>query len=181
MLLGGWKKIKKLAGGGQHILGVDHDGRLLSMGNNRYGQLGVDRTVGSRSSPLSRRWCKPLPNGAEVAKIACGENSSYAIDKQGRLYTWGDNRLGQLGRSTVEPWSATPRLCKMISEGDEEVVAVDGGVAHSLSCTRTQDVYSWGQWRYQAHGLPRDGLDVGKIEYGRDEPRAIKSPYRIPC
>lgn len=35
--------------------------------------------------------------GFEIAAVACGDRHSLALDKEGRLFTWGDNSSGQLG------------------------------------------------------------------------------------
>ena len=40
---------------------------------------------------------KKIENLSNIIKIKCGIDYTIAMDKDGKLYSWGSNRYGQLG------------------------------------------------------------------------------------
>jgi alpha-tubulin suppressor-like RCC1 family protein len=68
------------------------NGSVLAWGDNDRGQLG-DGTRVSSDVPLRVE----VPTGVTFVKVSSGGYASYAIDRSGRLWAWGDNRSGQLG------------------------------------------------------------------------------------
>jgi alpha-tubulin suppressor-like RCC1 family protein len=68
------------------------NGSVWAWGDNDRGQLGVGTKVSSEV-PLRVE----VPNGVTFVKVSSGGYASYAIDRSGRLWAWGDNRSGQLG------------------------------------------------------------------------------------
>jgi len=74
------------------------NGSVWAWGSNDRGQLGVGTRVSS-DVPLR----VDVPKGVTFVKIGSGGFASYAIDRSGQLWAWGDNRSGQLGtgRSTT--------------------------------------------------------------------------------
>jgi alpha-tubulin suppressor-like RCC1 family protein len=126
-VLGAVKTFCKIAGGAQHTLAIDKNGRLWSWGNNFVGQLG-DNTVTSRRTPVSV---------SGTVKTFChiyasvNSNSSFGLDKNGQLWAWGNNSAGQLGtnsnvsaRTPVSVLGTKKTFCQ-ISAGDIFTVAID--------------------------------------------------------
>jgi alpha-tubulin suppressor-like RCC1 family protein len=68
------------------------NGSVWAWGDNDRGQLGVGTRV---SADVPRR--VDVPKGVTFVKVGSGGYASYAIDRSGRLWAWGDNRSGQLG------------------------------------------------------------------------------------
>jgi alpha-tubulin suppressor-like RCC1 family protein len=68
------------------------NGSVWAWGDNDRGQLG-DGTRVSSSVPLR----VDVPRGVTFASVSSGGYASYAIDRAGRLWSWGDNKSGQLG------------------------------------------------------------------------------------
>lgn len=191
--LKGWEGIICLAGGGQHILGLDYRNVMYSMGSNLYGQLGLMASRDARADEhadeqgsLRRRKCDALKGGSKPAKIVCGENTSFAIDKKGMLYAWGEDTRGQLGRGSVGLPQRRPEMRTVwYSKGKkveklQNVVAVDSGVAHTLACTKEGTVYSWGHFVHGALGLNEKGVsnENGNFEGGA-RPQVFKRPTEI--
>ena len=87
---------------GQTIAILDN-GTLWTWGNGRHGQLGNGR-INSSSTPIRIT----LPGGAEAATVASGGYASYAIDRSGKLWSWGRNDNGQLGTGSRGPDQLTP-------------------------------------------------------------------------
>lgn len=54
-----------------------------------------------------------LPSLHSIVGIACGSDSSAAVDASGVAYTWGRNRVGQLGLNCLEDQPA-PRVVESL-------------------------------------------------------------------
>ncbi|XP_026666996.1 secretion-regulating guanine nucleotide exchange factor-like isoform X2 [Ceratina calcarata] len=113
------QKIKKIVGGAGHTLILDDNGHVYTCGWNNRGQLGFP----VKEEVLSlQRICRKFKE--KVADIACGWDCSAALTKNGRLFLWGSNCFGQLGKDpkslqwTHEPFEiATGRKIKGVSMG----------------------------------------------------------------
>jgi alpha-tubulin suppressor-like RCC1 family protein len=76
---------------GQTIV-VLKNGSVWTWGDNDRGQLGTG-TRTNAASPVKVH----VPDDLTFVRVSSGGYASYAIDKTGRLWAWGDNRNGQLG------------------------------------------------------------------------------------
>ena len=77
------KKYKHISAGYYHSLAIDEDDYLWTWGRNKYGLLGIGNS-NITESPT------PIKIGDRKYKyISAGEDNSYAIDKNGSLYFWG--------------------------------------------------------------------------------------------
>lgn len=98
------EKVKQIAGGLEHAVLLTNKGRVFTLASasdsfpNR-GQLGVPgltwitRPEGAFDQPHE---LKTL-SGFNITQVACGDHHSLALDKEGRVFSWGDNANGQLG------------------------------------------------------------------------------------
>lgn len=102
--LGSGEKITSVAGGQEHVLLLTSKGRLFSSASSALaypskGQLGIPglswhtRPQGPYDLPHEITTLR----GFEVAKIAAGDFHSVAADREGRVFSFGDNSFGQLG------------------------------------------------------------------------------------
>ncbi|KAF7943312.1 hypothetical protein EAE96_011241 [Botrytis aclada] len=115
------EKVTDISSGLEHCLLLTSKGRLFSAasGSEDYpskGQLGVpgltwtSRPPGRYDQP---HWLSTL-QGFDIAKIATGDYHSLAVDTQGRVFSFGDNSVGQLGfeynseASTIDAPSLVP-------------------------------------------------------------------------
>ena len=82
--------------GKEHSLALTGDGRVWSWGANFSGQLG-DSTGRTRTLPVEVVF--PLSD-VRIVAIEASNNHSFALDSEGRLWSWGDNGSYQLGDTT---------------------------------------------------------------------------------
>jgi alpha-tubulin suppressor-like RCC1 family protein len=120
------KTFCKISAGYAHTIAVDKNGRAWSWGQNNYGQLG-DNSITCRATPVSIRGAAKT-----FCQIAAGVDSHVlGIDKDGRVWAWGNNSRGQLGdnsqvskRTPISVLGAVKTFCQ-ISAGGQFSLAID--------------------------------------------------------
>jgi len=146
--------------------------RLWTCGWNEQGQLG--RVTAEASSSL----LAPVDGLAElVVAVAGGWAHTLAVDAHGRLWAWGSNRHGQIGKvrekplesyrhaklftgrrpavvpagvTSVETSSSTPTRVSIRDECGSEVrvIAVAAGMTFSAAVDAAGRLYTWGAGRH---------------------------------
>lgn len=82
---------------------VTDSGDVLSAGSTKYGQCGR-LPDGARAAALATFSRINLPDSASpIVSASCGWNHSVLLDSLGRVYTFGRNSHGQLGRAISNP------------------------------------------------------------------------------
>jgi alpha-tubulin suppressor-like RCC1 family protein len=99
------KNISELACGGNHVLVLLDDNRLLVWGDNKEGQLGIAKFTKVKA-PLKRL---KFFQDKKILSIGAGNSFSWALTGTKQLYLWGCNREGQLG-FPCSKYYATPVL-----------------------------------------------------------------------
>jgi alpha-tubulin suppressor-like RCC1 family protein len=138
---GATKTFCQISSGDAFSLAIDKNGRAWGWGYNNHGQIG-DNSITQKNSPVSvlgavKTFCKIAAGGA-----ASANSFSLAIDKNGRVWGWGNNGVGQLGnnaivsqRTPVSILGATKTFCE-ISNGVNQ--------AFALAIDKNGRVWSWG-------------------------------------
>ena len=135
-----------VASGSIHTLVLTQDGAVYGWGPNQYGQLGTGDVVERRVPTLV-----PLPERA-IAIGAGGSHSAAILAAEGRVYTWGWNVFGQLGRGYQgTPDQGEPVPAAIAVTGASELALGD---LHCL--VRTSDARVWA-WGYNTEGQVGNG------------------------
>ncbi|KAL0488313.1 E3 ubiquitin-protein ligase HERC [Acrasis kona] len=144
------KNVAIVRAGSTFSLVLTTDNLLISFGSNSFGQLGTGNTVADSfsSSPLgvvrSKVWTDRI-----IKDIQCGYFHSLFITADGLVYSFGNNRNGQLGIGTttdsyvpiapaVRPWTTDGRTA----------VGIKTGGLFSMVLTTDGTVYSFGSNAY---------------------------------
>ena len=90
--------IKAISAGGDHTVAIDENGKVYAWGYNGNGQLG-DGTNNRSYIPICISDIST--NLVNIKEISAGRYHTVAIDEEGKVYAWGDNRIGQLGDGTT--------------------------------------------------------------------------------
>ena len=110
-------------------------------GDNRAGQLGL-QPRGPILNPA------PIKGAVRWASVALSANHSIAIAADGKVYCWGLNNQGQLGRGHASDNVADPEPVLSTFELDElSVVAVGAGTNHSIVAAGDA-LFVWGNNQY---------------------------------
>lgn len=133
----GSSRISAIAAGSNHVVALDTYGVVHTWGAGQQGQLGRHVPVrrglnGTRPERLGLRG---------IVLIGAGTYHSFAVNKEGQVFGWGLNSMGQLGlgeyRAPSEDegvvWS--PTLIETLSPqalGGARVVQISGGEHHTL-------------------------------------------------
>lgn len=141
------------AAGGAHSLALLQDETVWAWGDNSFGQLGDGRSGGNSTRPGQ------VQGLSGVVAIAAGYLHSLAVLKDGTVWAWGLNNLGQLGDgSTLDRPTPVPVL-DLNGQPLGDVIAIAGGGWHSLALRRDGTVWAWG---YNANGQLGDGSTVNR-------------------
>lgn len=154
------ENIIQVACGNDFSLFLYNTGKVLAIGKNTSGQLGVGDT-NDRFELTEVR----LPN--KVKEIGASDDSAYALTENNTLYTWGDNRYRQ-AKNSDDPCIPTPTRYQV--KGKEKVTQFALGWYASYAMTESGTLYGWGNKLglvslndynyepiYQAEPIPQSG------------------------
>ncbi|MHA3770083.1 RCC1 domain-containing protein [Verrucomicrobiota bacterium sgz303538] len=137
------KTIVAVAAGERHSLALCSDGTVAAWGHNAFGQLGNNSTISS-PVPVAVDTTGVLA-GKTIVAVTAGQNHSLALCSDGTVAAWGDNRLGQLGRTSIQ----TSKVPVMVNNtagalAGKTVISVAAGSAHSLALCTDGTLAAWG-------------------------------------
>ncbi|MDH5218055.1 MAG: hypothetical protein OEX19_10185, partial [Gammaproteobacteria bacterium] len=131
------QNIIKVAAGQNHVLALIGNNKLLAWGDNKHGQLGNGENQ-SVATPLY------VGNGSfgelfGVVDIGAGNNHSVAVMENGAVFTWGENKMGQLGIRSKQNSSSPVQVA-----GIENAKKTSVGANHNLVLLDDGRVLAWG-------------------------------------
>jgi alpha-tubulin suppressor-like RCC1 family protein len=147
-----------------HSAVVTREGELVTFGCGRFGQC----LSSVSSDPVwIGRW-KPN-DGSKLIQVGCGRRHTTVLDDKGRIWSFGDNKYGQLGRSVAKgSVDVTPRLVDITQNGWNGY-AIRCGWSHTIVVAKdtggSTAVFGWGRG------------DKGQLGTGRTENGAM--PLRL--
>jgi alpha-tubulin suppressor-like RCC1 family protein len=132
-------------------LAIDKNGRAWAWGVNGNGQLG-NNTVISQRTPVS-----VLGAVKTFCKVSVGGFHSLAIDKNGRLWAWGNNSNGQLGNNTSANSVCTP---VSVLGAIKTFCHIAGGNSQSVAIDKNGQAWGWG---FNGSGQTGDGSATDRL------------------
>ena len=139
-------------GQGEFTLVLSSDGRLFSFGDCRSGQLGIGESLCQVNDCSALAMCQKTPYEVDFSAfaeeewyppqftdIAAGERFAVAMEKNGRIFAWGDGRYNGIanGCAHARPiLRAVHRKCCLgRGVGSARLGASDGGLHGPRCCT----------------------------------------------
>ncbi len=122
-----------IAGGQTHTAIATPDGPVMSWGGDAFGQLG-DGSYGLGSSDAAQALYV-----SDAIAVAAGSFHTVALTKDGSVWSWGDNRWGELGDGGRSSHTAPEKIA-----GIDHIVAIAAGGLHSLALDANGIVWTWG-------------------------------------
>ncbi|KAI8391032.1 regulator of chromosome condensation 1/beta-lactamase-inhibitor protein II [Radiomyces spectabilis] len=115
-----------------------HAGRVFVFGTGDAGELGLGEDMLERKKPMPLR----ALDGESICDIVCGGMHTLALTKTGKLWSWGCNDEGALGRQGDE---YEPGLVEALK--DVVIVKVACGDSISLALSDQGKLFCWGTFR----------------------------------
>lgn len=88
--------------------------------------------------------------GHVIRQVTCGGLHTAVVTEEGKVFTWGDGRRGELGHIHDPSLKQTPRMVEMLDH--VFVTSVACGGSHTVAITDSGQLYSWGWSRYGQTG-----------------------------
>lgn len=129
------------------------DGRVFAWGNPATGALGIGPVLpdnprmtrfeywgpSDRVEELGVPNPQPIADLSGIVDLAVGSTFVLALDRDGVVYSWGENARGQLGTGDLEPRSEP-----VILAIDASVSQIAAGAYTSFAITDSGEMYGWG-------------------------------------
>jgi len=136
--------------GTTHNIGIDSVGQLWSWGLNAYGRTAQDIWLTITFSPAAI-----YTGTVRFSHVSAGFDHNIAVDREGRLWSWGNNINGRTGLGISEGYTATPKL---IDTGTNRFTYVSTREFHNIAIDREGKLWSWGS---NASGKTGLGISEG--------------------
>jgi len=136
--------------GTTHNIAIDSIGQLWSWGLNAEGRTAQDIWLAITFYPMA------INTGTtRFNHVSAGFNHNIAVDREGNLWSWGNNADGRTGLGISENYTSIPEL---IDTGDNRFVFVSTRESHNIAIDTKGNLWSWGN---NINGRTGLGLDEG--------------------
>ena len=121
-----------IAGGASFV--VKQDGTVWAWGNNVVGVLGVGLAPSFNQFPL-----QPVTALSQIQTVHCQVQHCLALGRDGRVWSWGINSLGQVGDgTTIDRW------IPVLVNGLPVITQVWASPSRSLALAADGSIWNWG-------------------------------------
>ena len=152
-------------------IGMTSHGTVYTWGLNDHGQLGDETTI-DKLLPI------PVLKGAyagthllgddpqnKIIMVSQGRSHSIALSKSGKVFTWGDGSVGQIGNggsgTETSPESVSSSFSAFInSDSDNRLIAITAGSHTSFALSTDGTAFSWG---YNVFGQLGDSTTINRF------------------
>ncbi len=167
-----------IAGMGHHFIALRNDSTVWAWGNNGYGQLGINSTVGGLNGVGSMLPVQVMgPGGVGfltgIVAIDGAFAHNIALKADGTVWTWGENGNFEIGDGTqIQRWTPV----QVHGPGNvgflTDVIAVTAGNDNCLALKSDSTVWSWG---YNLTG----GCGIGSTLWHIKTPEQVHGPGNV--
>ncbi|GFG40937.1 hypothetical protein Cfor_04032 [Coptotermes formosanus] len=154
-----------IACGGNHSFAVSRSGAVYGWGKNCFGQLGLSDDK-DRSFPSQLKTLRSI----KVKYIACGEDFSVFLTKDGGVFTCGAGMYGQLGHGSMSNEFLPRKILELMGS---TVTQVSCGRRHTLAFVPSRG-------RVYAFGLGGAGQLGTRTVRSASTPQVVLGPWSSP-
>lgn len=140
--------ISSVTAGANHTIFIDKSGNPYSVGNNEYGQLGIQNiNIKNVKIPEHITYFKDI----QIMSGSAGSFHTILLDTKGKVYAFGSNEYGQLGITLDDAMVPTPEPITYFN--DIPIKSVSAGATHTIFLDTQGKVYSTGDNKFGQLGL----------------------------
>ncbi|XP_073309089.1 uncharacterized protein [Primulina huaijiensis] len=134
--------IKVISAAKFHSVAVSSCGEVYTWGFGRGGRLGhPDFDIHSgQAAVITPRQVTSGLGARRVKAIAAAKHHTVVATEGGEVFTWGSNREGQLGYTSVD----TQPIPRRVSSLKARIVAVAAANKHTVVVSEAGEIYTWG-------------------------------------
>ncbi|NWV30073.1 HERC4 ligase, partial [Origma solitaria] len=136
--------------GEAHTLALNDKGQVYAWGLATDGQLGLPGTEECIRVPRNIKSLSEI----QIVQVACGYYHSLALSKGSEVFSWGQNKYGQLGLGYEYKKQTSPQVIKSLLGIPFAQIAAGG--AHSFVLTLSGAIFGWGRNKFGQLGLNDD-------------------------
>lgn len=158
-----------------HSAFVTDDGELLTCGYGADGQLGHSDFEDKHAPQI-------VLNLPQIQAVACGNRHTLALSLDGRVFSFGSNRFGQLGLShlsSIPSCVNSPEEVKLLSGINCPITSISAGDDFSVAVDEEGKVYTWGSSANGRLGHPDAVVQPSVIAFLLARSRAAQHSPRI--
>lgn len=138
------KTIKDIGGGGNAFCVVASDDKVYCWGTGS-GALTNTGFSSSSNEPVMTVDTNNVLSGKVINKLAVGTTNVCVIANDNKIYCWGENDAGQLGRGTSAISSVLPPAqIDMLNFAGKTPNDLSTGMRHSCATTTDNSLFCWG-------------------------------------
>ena len=128
-------KVIDVDSGSRFTAAITEDGSLYTWG------MGRDYVTGhnDRNKTIAPKKVEALGD-IKFKQVACGRNFIIALDTNGFVHAWGNNEVGQCGKSKFSKVEPVPQKCRFL----KDIVNIVAGDFHCAALTSDGKVFTWG-------------------------------------
>lgn len=134
---------------------LTNQGDIYTFGHNKYGELGHGHTI-QRATPTKINNLK-----VKIKQVSCGAGHTAFVTDEGRIYTFGINYYGQLGRDIDNSQDYDPLPTPI--PGFNNVIQVSCGGDHTAFITEEGSIFTFGRGQYGQLGINGSRSIPGKL------------------
>ncbi len=180
------KKITAIATGSNHALALDSTGAVFAWGSGEQMQLGRRIIARTQTEGLTPRQFG-LPKGPKngITQIASGADHSFAISKNGAVYSWGCNNFGETGiaAGAGEDNACVTNPTIITSLNGQNITHIAAGTHHTIAATEAGECLVWGRADSAQTGIDMDDIkkmpEDAIIRDAKSDPRIIMIPQPV--
>ncbi len=141
-------KIQSLHFGANHSAAISSLNRVFIWGWNFNSRLGFNDTT-NRNTPTEITSLFNLDTASNefIQSIKLGWASSFALTSTGRVFSWGENSLGQLGDGTFNPKGSPVDITSKFlldPNTNEKVTYLSSSYESMFALTSAGNIFAWG-------------------------------------
>jgi alpha-tubulin suppressor-like RCC1 family protein len=163
---------EQVSAGVDHTCAVTSDQRVLCWGDNQLGQLGYPRDHDFGNGLYYRSQADEVPGLIGITHVEAGAYHTCATDLQQRLWCWGNNEFGELGRADRDN-AHVPALV----DGVPAARSVSAGTLNTCIVAEADAgaVWCWGSRGPGFMGMPLDGAQTAPVMLGTSGARGLSA------